>query len=264
MGSRGRFGGQERGPPIPTIGGHWDGVQSGHLGSPLPNHWESLGWVLGWPFGVRKGVPHPSIGGQWDGVWGGVLGAGRGVRIGVGNWGQQGGSPTIGSHRNGDWGGEHSGSHPQPLGGIGVGSREGIWGQELGIPPADPFPNTGVGIGCQQGGPHPSIGGQWDGVWGGVLGSGRGIPIGVGNWGQQGGVRNHWKPLGWRLGGGFGVPSPTIGGHWDGVRSGHSGSPLPNHWESLGWGLGWTFGVRKGDPTPNHWGSVGWGPGGGI
>ena len=209
--------------------------------------------------GSGKGSPTPPLGvsgmGAGGEFWGQEEGSALGWAIGVSKGGPQP-LEAIGMETGG---GEHSGSHPQPLGGIGMGSREGIWGQELGIPPADPFPNTGVGIGCQQGGPHPSIGGQWDGVWGGVLGSGRGIPIGVGNWGQQGGVRNHWKPLGWRLGGGFGVPSPTIGGHWDGVRSGHSGSPLPNHWQSLGRMLGWPFGVRKEDPTPTiggHWDEV--------
>lgn len=131
-------------------------------------------------------------------------------------------------------------------------SREGIWGQEGGSPPADPFPTVGVGIWHQQGGrPQPHLLGVIEmgsgmGIWGpplqplGVTGMGSGVDI----WGS-----------------GKGSPSPSIGvGVW-----GQEGGPHPNNWGSVGWGLGGDWGQERGPlptvPHHNHWGSLGWGPG---
>lgn len=205
----------------PTIGNHWDGGLGWAFGVSLPNHWGSLGWRPGRVFGVRKGGPHLRTPSQ-------LLGWAFGI--------SKGGVPNPICWGSSRWGLEWAFGVPlsnhweSP--GWAVGWTSG--GQERGPPPQA----LESAFGVKKGDPTPTIGGQWDGVWGGI-GVRKGVPY----------------PQ---------SPTTTIGVHWDGVQGGSWGSgvgstpavPLPNHWGSLRWGLGWVLGSLA--PT---WASLGWAPG---
>ena len=193
------------GSPSPTIGGHWDGVQGGYLGSgrgvptcgPLPNCWG------GHLASARGASPTPSAGGHRDGVWNGHLGSP---------------SPTIGSHRDGQWGG-HLGvrkgvPYPQsPTTTIGDhwdGVQGGSWGSGEGSTPAVPLPNHWGSLRWGLGWVLGSLAPTWASLgWapGYVLRPGEGSPT----------HRPPPQPLGVQgehSGSGKESPTPTIGGHW--------------------------------------------------